>query len=48
MNYYYKSQDGKAFWCLKEPNQPKGSIELTEEQWKQEIETLKAERHNKQ
>lgn len=35
MKYYYKSLNNKAVWCLKQPNQPENSVEITEEEWTQ-------------
>lgn len=45
--YYYKTQDGKAWWNLKTPEKPEGSVEISKEEWDAHQVELDAQRdHN--
>lgn len=38
--YYYKKEDGTTWWSLKTPEQPKGSVEISKEEWDAHIKEL--------
>ena len=44
--YYYKLEDGSAWWSLKSPEQPAGSVEITQEEWETHMSELENGQEN--
>ena len=42
--FYYKTPDGTAYWSLKSPDKPEGSVEITKEEWDAHIAELESEK----
>lgn len=42
--FYYKTEDGKAWWSLKTPECPEGAHEISKEEWDAHIAELESEK----